>query len=320
MAFNSDDLPDAPAVDKGSCKLLGTTALIVQALMGVVVISSLLYKRHRETVKRPWRVWFFDVSKQIIGQAFVHGVNVLLSDLGALALAGNACTYYFLNILIDTTLGVGILYAVLHLLTHLFSETLHLKGFESGQYGRPPQWRNWARQLGVYVASLTTMKLAVIGLFFLFPGIFKLGEWALSWLGDSEHGQVVFTMGIFPIIMNVLQFWLIDSIVKASTLPPSTPAPRSPLHPEHEPLFQDPDSESEDDDRRRPDDIEAQRARIPPAPTPVKHEEPSLVGGDDDDETDKHAVAASVRSVAGEEEEVDPAAAHAALAARARDQ
>ena len=67
-------------------------------------------------------------------------------------------------------------------------------------------------------------------------------------------------MGIFPIIMNVLQFWLIDSIVKASTLPPSTPAPRSPLHPEHEPLFQDPDSDSEDDDRRRPDDIEAQRS------------------------------------------------------------
>jgi len=28
-------------------------------------------------------------------------------------------------------------------------------------------------------------------------------------------------MGLFPIIMNVLQFWLIDSIVKAHTPPPS---------------------------------------------------------------------------------------------------
>lgn len=79
MAFNSDDLPDTPAVDKGSCKLLGTTALvrgvseyivasvlmvqqIVQALMGVVVISSLLYKRHRETIKRPWRVWYMQYT------------------------------------------------------------------------------------------------------------------------------------------------------------------------------------------------------------------------------------------------------------------
>lgn len=65
-------------------------------------------------------------------------------------------------------------------------------------------------------------------------------------------------MGVFPILMNVLQFWLIDSIVKASTLPPSTPAPRSPLHHEHEPLFQDPDSD--DEDSMRPDDIEAQRS------------------------------------------------------------
>lgn len=66
-------------------------------------------------------------------------------------------------------------------------------------------------------------------------------------------------MGVFPILMNVLQFWLIDSIVKASTLPPST-APHSPLHGhEHEPLFQDPDSD-EDEDDSRPDDIEAQRS------------------------------------------------------------
>ena len=38
MAFNSDDLPDAPAVDKGSCKLLGTTALV----RGVSLYTSLL--------------------------------------------------------------------------------------------------------------------------------------------------------------------------------------------------------------------------------------------------------------------------------------
>jgi hypothetical protein len=30
---------------------------IVQALMGVLVILSLVYKRHREPQKRPWRIW-----------------------------------------------------------------------------------------------------------------------------------------------------------------------------------------------------------------------------------------------------------------------
>lgn len=48
---------------------------------------------------------FFDVSKQVIGQMFVHGLNVLISDVLAHVSAGNACVLYFLNILIDTTLG-----------------------------------------------------------------------------------------------------------------------------------------------------------------------------------------------------------------------
>ncbi len=50
------------------------------------------------------RRWF-DVSKQLAGQAFVHGVNVLISGIVAEVSAGNACVMYFLNILIDTTLG-----------------------------------------------------------------------------------------------------------------------------------------------------------------------------------------------------------------------
>lgn len=47
----------------------------------------------------------FDVSKQVIGQLFVHGVNVLISDIVAHVAMGNACVLYFLNILLDTTFG-----------------------------------------------------------------------------------------------------------------------------------------------------------------------------------------------------------------------
>src|SRR5712691_7855822 len=94
--------------------------------MGLFVISSLLLKRHREKPKRPWRIWcvpflpplpprvgspsysrLFDVSKQVVGQMFVHGINVLISDVGSTRSSGNACVFYFLNILIDTTLGVS---------------------------------------------------------------------------------------------------------------------------------------------------------------------------------------------------------------------
>ncbi|OBZ70347.1 hypothetical protein A0H81_09722 [Grifola frondosa] len=173
-----DDLPD---VDRRSCRLLGPTALITQGLMGLLVISSLVYKRHRETPKRPWRIWLFDVSKQVIGQLFVHGVNVLISDVVAHVSSGNACVLYFLNILIDTTLGVGVIYFILRFMAYFFTEKCHLKGFESGQYGSPPSINYWVRQAAVYVFALTTMKLLVVALFAAWPGIFKLYlPWACS--------------------------------------------------------------------------------------------------------------------------------------------
>ncbi|KAF9034972.1 hypothetical protein BDZ89DRAFT_495987 [Hymenopellis radicata] len=242
-------LDDYPDVDKHSCQLLGPTALIVQGLMGILVILSLVYKRHRETVKRPWRIWLFDVSKQVIGQMFVHGFNVLVSDLVSQHSDQNACVFYFFNILVDTTLGVALLYIILHLLTYLCADKFQLIGFESGVYGKPPSIVFWGKQAALYVVALTTMKLLVLGLLAVFPGLFIIGAWLLSWTqtGDGDALQVIFTMGIFPIVMNVLQFWLIDSIVKASE--PSTLSLDTDAHDglDREPLFGVP-SDDEDDD------------------------------------------------------------------------
>ncbi|RDB20002.1 Store-operated calcium entry regulator STIMATE [Hypsizygus marmoreus] len=260
----SPTTPGDTLPDERSCQLLGPTALVVQGILGVLVILSLVYKRHREPHKRPWRIWLFDVSKQVVGQMFVHGTNVLLSDLVSQYTSGNACVFYFLHILLDTTLGVAFIYVILRALTHLFSEKFQLKGFESGVYGTPPAFKYWARQAAVYVLSLSTMKLLVILILILFPGIFQVGKWLLSWtrIGDGDTVQVIFTMGVFPIIMNILQFWLIDSIVKASTVPSvSFEDDLSDTHSNHdrEPLFRAP-SDDDDDDSYRPHDVENPRS------------------------------------------------------------
>ncbi|KAK7470301.1 hypothetical protein VKT23_001732 [Stygiomarasmius scandens] len=251
MLTDDDNYPN---VDRHSCQLLGPTALIVQGLMGILVILSLLYKRHRESPKRPWKIWLFDVSKQVVGQMFVHGVNVLVSDLVSHIDASNACVSYFLNILVDTTLGVALLYVILQVLNYILSEKLHLQGFESGIYGDPPSIAYWGRQAVIYVVALTTMKFLVIGILYLFPGLFTIGEWLLSWTWTSKGDamQVIVVMGIFPIIMNILQFWIIDTIVKASGPSVALDA-ESPRRFEHdrEPLFNAP-SDDEDDDHSYP--------------------------------------------------------------------
>lgn len=225
----------------------------------------------------------------------MHGVNVFISDILANVSAGNACVLYFLNILIDTTLGespcfggwnlltegilgVAIIYLFLHLLTYFFTEKCHFQGFKSGQYGTPPSLAFWGRQAAVYVFSLTSMKLLVVVLFALWPGVFTLGEWMLSFLGTSDTAQIILcvpppvvlfaaltyralfsVMGLFPIIMNIVQFWLIDSIVKSnaesdSDVHPSSATSRHSY--DREPLFNHNSDDDDDDDDDRPHDIE----------------------------------------------------------------
>ncbi|KAL4264337.1 Vacuolar membrane protein [Pleurotus pulmonarius] len=254
-----------PDIDKKSCALLGPTALIVQGLMGVLVILSLVYKRQRETAKRPWRIWLFDVSKQVVGQMFVHGVNVLVSDLISHHSSANACVSYFLNILIDTTLGIALIYLFLHSFTYILTEKFHLKGFESGKYGRPPSFKYWLKQATTYVLALTSMKFVVLTIFAVFPGIFKFGEWLLgwTWTGEGDALQVTFVMGIFPIAMNILQFWLIDSIVKASSTTSPLALETDADGADREPLFRGSmDDEDDDNDDGPGRDIENRRHRV----------------------------------------------------------
>lgn len=65
------------------CSLLGPVGLIVQASMGVLVVLSLVIKRQFEggkgKAKRKWKIWGMDVGKQLIGQGFVHFLNVGVS-------------------------------------------------------------------------------------------------------------------------------------------------------------------------------------------------------------------------------------------------
>ena len=100
-------------------------------------------------------------------------------------------------------LGVGIIYYCLKLATLLLSEKLGLEGFKSGEYGSPPSFVYWIRQLAVYLSCLTVMKL-VVGLFLIVPGVFGAGEWLLSWLGNGDAAQVILYVASPPPAYSVV--------------------------------------------------------------------------------------------------------------------
>ncbi|KAG6891679.1 hypothetical protein C0992_010081 [Termitomyces sp. T32_za158] len=71
--------------------------------------------------------------------------------------------------------------------------------------------------------------------------------------------------------MNVLQFWLIDSIVKASTKSLALEEDHNATSQDREPLFNAPDDDDIDDNTYRNSDIERARPRPPSPPTVPIH-------------------------------------------------
>ncbi|EDU41340.1 FkpA FKBP-type peptidyl-prolyl cis-trans isomerase 1 [Pyrenophora tritici-repentis] len=222
---------------KGECNLLGDFALFVQGALGLLAVSSLAVKRLRESPRRPMKIWFFDVSKQVFGSVLLHLANVLMSMLssGKFDVATtsstspqytvtdeqgkqpNPCSFYLLNLAIDTTLGIPILVLLLKILHAAFAHTPLAnppESIRSGNYGVPPRATWWLKQSVIYFLGLIGMKLCVLAIFALLPWIAWVGDWALRWTEGNTALQITFVMFIFPLVMNGLQYWIIDNFIK----------------------------------------------------------------------------------------------------------
>ena len=58
------------------------------------------------------------------------------------------------------------------------------------------------------------MKACVFFIFRICPWIVNVGDWALRWTEGNEKVQVFFVMLFFPVIMNALQYYIIDGFIK----------------------------------------------------------------------------------------------------------
>lgn len=67
--------------------------------------------------------------------------------------------------------------------------------------------------------GLLGMKTCVFIIFELLPWIVQVGDWALRWTEGNEAIQIAFVMLIFPLIMNGLQYYIIDSFIKGKAAP-----------------------------------------------------------------------------------------------------
>ncbi|KIW14889.1 hypothetical protein PV08_07674 [Exophiala spinifera] len=235
--LESASTTDADDESSGECKLLGPFAILVQGALGALALLSLVYKRWRERPQRPLKIWSFDASKQVVGSILLHLANLLMSMFSsgqierslvkaAASTLGtgindvyspNPCSFYLLNLAIDTTIGIPILICILRILTIGASYTPLARpkeSIESGHYGTPPKATWWLKQCLIYFLGLLGMKACVLLIFQLCPWLGQVGDWALRWTEGNEAIQIAFVMLIFPLIMNALQYYIIDTFIK----------------------------------------------------------------------------------------------------------
>ncbi|KAI8067936.1 vacuolar membrane protein-domain-containing protein [Gongronella butleri] len=223
-------------VDEGGCQLLDDFAIRVQVFLGAMVIGALVIKRQLEHPRRPFTVWYLDVSKQCICAAVVHAVNLQFSyvarswyddrgePMSHLVVPGsrrdNVCVWYLASVLWDTSCGLLLLYVWLKVLTAFLIKGLHVP--LPRDYGAPPflfnQLGRWAQQTIVFLLAALAMKLCQLWAFLCVPWFVDAGQWLLSLTiddqGQDARMQIIFVMLIIPLVMNCIQFIVIDSMIK----------------------------------------------------------------------------------------------------------
>uniref|UniRef100_A0ABM5GLS2 Store-operated calcium entry regulator STIMATE-like isoform X1 n=1 Tax=Pogona vitticeps TaxID=103695 RepID=A0ABM5GLS2_9SAUR len=183
----------------GDGALLGRLGVLVQALLALVAFSTLMLKRFKEPKdeRRPWRIWFYDTSKQAIGALFIHFANVFLSDLTE----EDPCSLYLMNFLLDATLGMLLIWFGVKVVSWIV-EDRKCKHLVFGEYGDPPQAAAWIGQCLFYLLIMVFEK-TVVGLVLLIPGWTKLQEILLGYIPDPQL-ELVLVMLVVPFIVNLV--------------------------------------------------------------------------------------------------------------------
>uniref|UniRef100_A0A8C5MR83 Store-operated calcium entry regulator STIMATE n=1 Tax=Leptobrachium leishanense TaxID=445787 RepID=A0A8C5MR83_9ANUR len=187
--------------------LLDRFGVFIQAVLAAVAFSTLMLKRcsEPEDERRPWRIWFYDTSKQAIGALFIHFTNVFLSDL-----TEDPCSLYLMHFLLDATLGMLIIWLSVTTVSMIVKKR-HITILVFGEYGDPPRASAWLGQCGIYLVIMIVEK-TIISLVLLIPGWTKLQEILLNDIPDPRL-ELILVMLVVPFIVNAIMFWVVDSLI-----------------------------------------------------------------------------------------------------------
>ncbi|XP_072174689.1 store-operated calcium entry regulator STIMATE-like [Diadema setosum] len=183
--------------------------MLAQGILAFLAFSFLVLKRLREPKdeRRPWKIWFFDTSKQAVGTGLIHVINTLLSIV---SLQGDACTWYIIYFLLDSTAGLFFIYVQVRIAQVIVTRS-GCKSLRFGEYGDPPQYDAWIGQCGVFIIIVIVEKI-LITLLTLIPFWTEVAEVLLSPI-HNPRAELTLVMLVIPFIVNTIMFWVVDNFL-----------------------------------------------------------------------------------------------------------
>eukprot|EP01017_Pseudomicrothorax_dubius_P016218 TRINITY_DN1841_c0_g2_i1.p1 TRINITY_DN1841_c0_g2~~TRINITY_DN1841_c0_g2_i1.p1 ORF type:complete len:266 (-),score=41.15 TRINITY_DN1841_c0_g2_i1:170-967(-) len=223
------------------CSVTDVSGWIVQIILGLICLGVLICKRYQEKPRRLWKIWLLDTSKQIVSALAAHMLNVVLAVVltsiqDSHKHTADACAWYFVTIIFDTTLGTFICYLMLKYLNQFFIAK-RIDHLASGNYfkvhentlpqqsslGKPNRkveidYGIWFAQLLIWIMIVILSKIFLYLIQYYLSGFFiNITLFLFQGLRNLPFVKLLLVMILIPTIMNALQFWLQDNFLKKKT-------------------------------------------------------------------------------------------------------
>lgn len=199
------------------CTLLDSVfGTFVQVALALIGVCALVVKRNYESPRRAWKIWALDVSKQAVSGVCAHLAGIINSLIVEKRTgAGDECSWYLIAFSLDTSFGVLLAYLAVKALAK------HAPGWgmtslkDTGNYGEPPDYGIWAKQLGAWCIITVAARACILVLMLILQA-------PLSWLSNGiaqplaccPEVFLVLVMVAAPVGMNLVQLWIQDNFLK----------------------------------------------------------------------------------------------------------
>lgn len=206
-------------IQDSKCKLLeGTLTYFLQFILALISLGGIYYKWKHEYPQRQTKVVLFDVGKQISGMGFAHILNILIAILMTKRITvTDECRWYFINFNVDVVFGTLLNWLILK----RFNKYIEKKNWNIMDTGSYKTSNNCVNKSFVYqtlswIAIIFAAKLIILAIILmpLAEVLNSYGRWVLGPVSHNIHLELTIVMVVFPLIFNVIQFWIQDTFLR----------------------------------------------------------------------------------------------------------